>query len=72
MKRAKEVHLNYMVGIHMQVGNEYTGDIAYLFQKSTSSGEYQLKNITTVNEIGNVALQTKELTDIVILIAQKE
>ena len=70
MKKAKEVQLNYMVGIHMQVGQEYTGNIAYLFQKSILSGEYQLKNITVVNEIGNVALQTNELTDIVVLITQ--
>ena len=70
MKKAKEIQLNYMVGIHMQVGQEYTGNIAYLFQKSILSGEYQLKHITTVDEIGNVALQTNELTDIVIMITQ--
>ena len=61
--------LPYVIGIHMNVG-AYNGQIAYLFSRDLITGEYVLSSITTVNEIGNVALQTNRLTDIMVLIAK--
>ena len=53
----------------MNVG-AYNGQIAYLFSRDRITGEYVLSSITTVNEIGNVALQTNQMTDIMVLIAK--
>ena len=61
--------LPYAIGIHMNVG-AYNGQIAYLFSRDLITGEYVLSSITTVNEIGNVALQTNQMTDIMVLIAK--
>ena len=57
------------LGIHMNVG-AYNGQIAYLFSRDLITGEYVLSSITSVNEIGNVALQTNQMTDIMVLIAK--
>ena len=54
----------------MNLGTEYVGKTAYIYSKSLLTGNYERVNITTVNEIGNVAIQTNELTDIIVLIAQ--
>lgn len=62
--------LGFEIGIHANLGVEYAGKTAYIFKKSTLTGEYSLSLVATVNEIGNVAIQTNELSDIMILIAK--
>ena len=70
MRPIKAIKLPYSAGIHMNLGTEYEGKTAYIYSKSLLTGNYERVNITTVNEIGNVAIQTNELTDIIVLIAQ--
>ncbi len=70
MRPVKAIKLPYSAGIHMNLGTEYVGKTAYIYSKSLLTGNYERVNITTVNEIGNVAIQTNELTDIIVLIAQ--
>ena len=70
MQPVNALKLPYTVGIHMNLGIEYAGKKAYLFTKSSITGSFELVNIATVSEIGNVAVQTNELTDILVLIAQ--
>ena len=70
MRPIKAIKLPYSAGIHMNLGTEYVGKTAYIYSKSLLTGNYERVNITTVNEIGNVAIQTNELTDIIVLIAQ--
>ena len=65
-----EGQLGFEIGIHANLGVEYAGKTAYIFKKSTLTGEYSLSLVATVNEIGNVAIQTNELSDIMILIAK--
>ena len=70
MRPIKAIKLPYSAGIHMNLGTEYVGKTAYIYSKSLLTGNYELVNVTIVNEIGNVAIQTNELTDIIIQIAQ--
>lgn len=70
MRPIGAMKLPYTAGIHMNLGTEYVGKTAYLYSKSLLTGNYALVSVTTVNEIGNVAIQTNELTDIIVLIAQ--
>lgn len=60
--------LSYTIGVHVNVGSEFVGRTAYIFKKSLLTGEYEQVLITTVNEIGNVAVQTTDLTDFMILV----
>ncbi len=65
---AKEESLSFTMTIHANVGEEYIGRTAYLFKKSLFTGEYEIAGIMKVNEIGNVALETTEFTDVMIMI----
>ena len=60
--------LPFLIGVHMNVGKEYSGKAAYLFKLNMLTGVYELSSVTHVNEIGNVALHVNEMTDIMILI----
>ena len=62
--------LSYEIGLHMNVGVEYAGKVAYLFSKNLTTGMYELNKTMTVSEIGNVALMANEITDVMILIAK--
>ena len=64
----KATVLEFEVGLHVNVGEEYVGMTAYIFTKSLVTGEYQLSRVMTVNEIGNVAVTTNEMTDVMVLI----
>ncbi len=66
----QEKQLSYEIGLHMNIGAEFAGKTAYLFSKNLVTGNYQLNKAMVVNEIGNVALMIKELTDVMILIAK--
>ena len=70
MRPVKAIKLPYSAGIHMNLGTEYVGKTAYIYSKSLLTGNYELVNVTIINEIGNVAIQTNELTDIIVQIAQ--
>jgi hypothetical protein len=62
--------LPYSVGIHMNLGTEYTGKTAYVFERNLDTNAYERKSIVTVNEIGNVMLDTNEMSDVMVLIAE--
>ena len=66
----KEAKLPYEIGVHMNLDAIYEGRTAYIFSKNLGTGLYELKSVTTVNGIGNVALYTTELTDIMVLLQQ--
>ena len=65
---ADEKTLSYAIGTHICVGKENAGKTAYIFCKNLVTGQYEVKNVMTVNEIGNVGLFTSEMTDIVIMV----
>lgn len=66
----KETVLPHVFGMHMYVGNEYVGATAYIFSKDIMTGEFVRRSITTVNEIGNIAFMTSELSEVMVLIAE--
>ncbi len=70
MKPAEPQKLPGTVGIHLHVGEEYAGHVAYLFTLDRTTGLYQLHSTVTVNAIGNVMLESQELTDVMILIGK--
>lgn len=68
VKPTLEKKLGYQIGLHMNVGAEYAGQVAYIFGKNLTTGQYELLMSMIVNEIGNVAVFTNEMTDVMILI----
>lgn len=60
--------LGMTVGMHVNVGREYTDAHAYVFTWNAVTGLYEVKTVTTVNEIGNIGFYTDELTNVMILI----
>lgn len=70
MKPAEPQKLPGTIGIHLHVGEEYAGHVAYLFTLDRTTGLYQLHNTVTVNTIGNVMLESQELTDIMVLVGK--
>lgn len=70
MKPAEPQKLPGAVGIHLHVGEEYAGHVAYLFTLDRTTGLYQLHSTVTVNAIGNVMLESQELTDVMILVGK--
>ena len=62
------VKLPYALGIHMNLGTEYTGCAAYIFTKDLTTGTYTLNSTAIVNEIGNVMLYNNQITDVMVLI----
>ncbi len=60
--------LPYAIGLHMNLGTEYTGRVAYIFVKDMTTGEYVFNSTTIVNEIGNVMVCSNQLTDVMVLI----
>lgn len=70
MKPAEPQKFQGTIGIHLHVGEEYAGHVAYLFTLDRTTGLYQLHNTVTVNTIGNVMLESQELTDIMVLVGK--
>lgn len=68
MKPAEPQKLPGTVGIHLHVGEEYAGHAAYIFTLNRTTGLYQLHSTVTVNAIGNVMLESQELTDVMVLV----
>ncbi len=66
----KTKSLGFNIGIHMNVGAENVGKTAYIFQVNLTTGQPELVSSMIVNEIGNVMLNTKEISNIYVLIAQ--
>jgi len=64
----QEKKLSYELGLHVNVGAEYSGSIAYIFSKSLVTGSYEFVQAMPVNEIGNVAVYTNEMTEVMVLI----
>ncbi|MBE5878054.1 MAG: hypothetical protein E7290_14370 [Lachnospiraceae bacterium] len=60
--------LGMTVGMHVNVGTEYTGAHAYVFTWNAVTGLFEAKTVTTVNEIGNIGFYTDELTNVMILV----
>jgi hypothetical protein len=61
--------LDYSIDVHINVGEEYAGKTAYVFSRDIDTNTYERKEVVSVNEIGNVALHTDEVTDIIVLMA---
>lgn len=70
MKPAEPQKFQGTIGIHLHVGEEYAGHVAYLFTLDRTTGLYQLHNTVTVNVIGNVMLESQELTDVMVLVGK--
>jgi hypothetical protein len=70
MKPKKESKLPCSAGINMNIGTVYKDHLAYIFVKNLTTGQYELKTVTTVSEIGNIGIITDEYTEIMALIAQ--
>ena len=66
----KSTVLGQQMGIHLNVGAQYAGKMAFIFQKNLTSGKYELYTAMLVNEIGNVAVTTNVLSNLYILIQQ--
>ena len=64
----EEKQLSYEIGTHINVGAENAGKTAYIFCKSLLTGQYEVKNVMAVNEIGNVVVMTNTVSDIVVLV----
>ena len=64
----KEVTLSFEVGIHVHVGKEFVGKEAYIFQKNLATGQMEQVSVEYVNEIGNVALLTNQMSQVMVLI----
>lgn len=68
VKTQDRMELNQEIGMHVNVGSQYAGQQAYIFQRNVTNGMYELSNTMQVNEIGNVAVQTNMVSDLFILI----
>jgi hypothetical protein len=64
----KASELPFEIDMHVYVGVENAGKKAYIFRFNSKEKKYELKGIMDVNVIGNIALQTDEMTDIMILV----
>lgn len=62
--------LSFHATLHFHVGSEYAGKQAYIFILDEAGDRYTQIKTMTVNEIGNVALDTSDITDIIVMIAQ--
>lgn len=67
LEPAQTAKIPYQIGIHVNIGVQHQGKYAYIFKKNMLTDEYERVSIVKVNEIGNVALITSELTDYMIL-----
>lgn len=54
--------------VHVHVGEEHIGKTAYIFSLDSLTGQFVRKDVVTVSEIGNVALTTSELSQIMVMI----
>ena len=70
MQPVNKIKLPYQVGLHINVGAEYAGHIAYIFTLDHITNTYVINNIVVVNEIGNVMINVTELTDVMVLVAK--
>jgi hypothetical protein len=60
--------LPFEIYMHVNVGVENVGKKAYVFKLNSVGKTYELSGVMDVNAIGNIAIQTTEMTDIIILI----
>jgi hypothetical protein len=58
------------VYMHIHVGTKNIGKKAYIFKFNSVENKYELNGIFDVNEIGNVAIATNEMTDIMVLVQE--
>jgi hypothetical protein len=54
--------------VHMNLGTENIGKVAYIFKLNTNANAYELTSASIINEIGNIAVPTEEMTNIVVLV----
>ncbi|MBE5875700.1 MAG: hypothetical protein E7290_02285 [Lachnospiraceae bacterium] len=66
----EEKQLTYEIGTHINVGAENAGKTAYIFALNLITGQYEVKNVMTVNEIGNVVVMTNAISDMVVLVQE--
>jgi G3E family GTPase len=54
----------------MNLGINNIGKAAYIFERDLQANSYVLKDAVIVNEIGNVAINTNQITDVMVLVAE--
>ena len=60
--------LPYNVMLHFNLGSRYNGKMSYIFAKNSSEEDYRLKKIMKVDEFGNVAFDTTDISDVIIMV----
>ena len=54
----------------LYVGSVYAGKTAYIYLMDADAAKYSLIKTMNVNETGNVAIDTEQFTDVIIMIAE--
>lgn len=70
MTPKKQTRLPFKMNLNIGTGILNVGKTAYIFAKDMDTNAYQLQKVMTVNEIGNVDLDTDSFTDIMVMVAQ--
>ena len=66
----QKTSLPFHATLHFNLGSEYAGMAAYIYTLDAEASRYSLIKTMNVNEIGNVAFDTTEMTDVIIMIAK--
>lgn len=70
VKILNEALLPYRIGLHVNVGTQYSGKVAYLFLYDKAKGAYVPIGATAVSENGNIMTPVDVIADIIIMIEQ--
>ena len=62
--------LPFQATLHFNIDSAYAGKAAYIYLLDADAAKYSLIKTMNVNEIGNVALDTDQFTDVIVMIAQ--
>lgn len=62
--------LPFQATLHFNVGSAYAGKTAYIYLMDADAAKYILVKTMNVNENGNVAIDTEQFTDVIIMIAE--
>ena len=62
--------LPFQATLHFNVGSVYAGKTAYIYLMDADAAKYSLIKTMNVNETGNVAIDTEQFTDVIIMIAE--
>lgn len=66
----EKTQLPFTINLNICVDASNAGKTAFIFQKDFATDTYQLRKAVSVNEIGNVDLDTNEFTDVIVMVQQ--